>query len=253
MEQTRARMIDEPFARSAVWSKRLGLFAIPVGVIAVFAQRSGRLDYLPSVAAFGSAVLLAMAAVLLAVIALAVIWVRGNRGAGAATAGAFAGVLVLAAPMYFIVPGLELPPLADIATDPANPPAFVFAAAERKPGENPLAHPGESAAVAQMAAYPELQPLTVSQTPEETHALAQQLVEQRGWRVLDSNPASGRIEAVDTSLIMRMHDDIVIQIRPDAAGARVDMRSASRTGQRDFGANAARIRAFLAELQTAAR
>jgi uncharacterized protein (DUF1499 family) len=196
---------------------------------------------------------LALAAILLAVAALAVIWVRGNRGAGAASAGALAGLLVLAGPGYFIAQGWNLPPLTDIATEPASPPAFVFAAAERKPGENPLAWPGEQAALAQMSAYPDVTTLRVSQPPEETHALAQQLVEQRGWRVLDSNPATGRIEAVDTSLILRMHNDVVIEIKPDGAGSRVDMRSSARTGRRDFGDNARRIRAFLSELQTAAR
>ena len=50
-----------------------------------------------------------------------------------------------------------------------------------------------------------------------------------------------------------MSDDIVIEIKPDGTGARVDMRSASRTGSRDLGANAERVRTFLAELAAAAR
>jgi len=245
--------MDEPFARSAVWSKRLGLFAIPVALIAVFAQRTGRLDYVSAITALGSAMVLAVLAVILALIALSVIWVRGNRGAGAAAVGALAGILVLAGPFYFIARGWNLPPLTDIATDPANPPAFVFAAAERKPGENPLAYPGDQAAVAQISAYPDIDTLHVSQTPDETHALTLQLVEQRGWRVLDAGVASNRIEAVATSLILRMHDDVVIEIKPEDTGARVDMRSASRAGRRDFGENAARIRAFLTELGAAAR
>lgn len=246
-------MIDEPFAQSAIWSKRIGLFAAPVAVIAVFAQRSGRLDYLPAVSAIGASMLLGLIAVLLGVIAMAVIWVRGNRGGAAAALGIVAGLCVLVPPSYFLLRGWELPPLTDIATDPADPPAFIFASAERRPGDNPLAHPGDSAAVAQMAAYPDIQPLRVSQPPDETFALALQLVEQRGWRVLDSGSGSQRIEAVDTSPVLRMVYDIVIEITPDGAGSRVDMRSASRTGQRDLGANADRIRAFLAELQTAAR
>jgi uncharacterized protein (DUF1499 family) len=246
-------MMDEPFAPAAVWSRRLGLFAIPVAVIAVFAQRAGRIDFAPAVAALGAGMLLAATAVILGVVGFAIIWVRGNRGAGAAAAGVLAGILVLAAPTYFLARGWELPALTDIATDPGNPPAFVFAGAERRPGDNPLAYPGERAAVAQMAAYPDIQPLRVSQPPDEVHALALQLVEGRGWRVLDSGYTSRRIEAVATSMILKMSDDVIITVSPDGTGARVDMRSASRTGHHDLGENAQRIRVFLAELAAAAR
>ena len=44
-------------------------------------------------------------------------------------------------------------------------------------------------------------------------------------------------------------DDIVVRVRPEGAGSRVDVRSMSRVGLSDLGANAARVRAFLARLQ----
>ena len=39
-------------------------------------------------------------------------------------------------------------------------------------------------------------------------------------------------------------DDVVVRIRPDGDGSRIDVRSKSRDGQGDLGANANRIRAF---------
>src|SRR5690606_34499947 len=106
-------------------------------------------------------------AILLGVVALAVIWVRGNRGAGAAASGILAGLLVLAPPVYFLAPGWDLPPLTDIATDPADPPHFVFTAAERGANDNPADYPAETA-LDQMSAYSEIEPLRVNQPPEET-------------------------------------------------------------------------------------
>jgi uncharacterized protein (DUF1499 family) len=38
---------------------------------------------------------------------------------------------------------------------------------------------------------------------------------------------------------------VTVRIRPRADGARIDVRSASRLGGRDFGSNADRIRAYL--------
>jgi uncharacterized protein (DUF1499 family) len=61
--------------------------------------------------------------------------------------------------------------------------------------------------------------------------------------------AAGRIEAVDTTFWFGFQDDIVIRIRGEAAGTRVDVRSKSRVGRGDLGANARRIRGFLEALR----
>ena len=71
--------------------------------------------------------------------------------------------------------------------------------------------------------------------------------------MVDSRPpAAGRregvIEAVARTPIMGFRDDVVIRVSPLAQGARVDLRSASRYGLHDFGANAARVRALLEDI-----
>ncbi len=53
------------------------------------------------------------------------------------------------------------------------------------------------------------------------------------------------IEATDTTLWFGFKDDVAIRIRPDGSGSRIDVRSVSRVGRSDLGANARRIRAFL--------
>jgi uncharacterized protein (DUF1499 family) len=70
-----------------------------------------------------------------------------------------------------------------------------------------------------------------------------------GWTIVDGNPVTGRIEAYDRSRWFGFTDDIVIQIVGSGAGSRVDMRSSSWLGRGDFGVDAARIRAYLAELR----
>ena len=44
-------------------------------------------------------------------------------------------------------------------------------------------------------------------------------------------------------------DDIVVRIRPQGTGSRIDIRAKSRIGQSDLGGNAERIRAFLARVK----
>ncbi len=64
----------------------------------------------------------------------------------------------------------------------------------------------------------------------------------------------GVFEAVEVTRIFRFVDDIVVRVRmsPGGNGSVVDVRSKSRDGRGDLGANAARIRAFAAALHEAA-
>ena len=55
----------------------------------------------------------------------------------------------------------------------------------------------------------------------------------------------GHIEAVVSTRLMGFKDDVVIRIRQQDETIRVDLRSASRVGDSDLGANAARIVSFL--------
>jgi uncharacterized protein (DUF1499 family) len=56
---------------------------------------------------------------------------------------------------------------------------------------------------------------------------------------------------VARTAIMGFRDDVVIRIRPDQDGTRVDIRSASRYGWHDLGTNAARVASLLEEIETA--
>jgi uncharacterized protein (DUF1499 family) len=69
-----------------------------------------------------------------------------------------------------------------------------------------------------------------------------------GWEIVAVAPDAWRIEATATTLFFGFKDDIVIRIGPQGPGSRVDMRSLSRIGGSDIGANAQRVRKFLAQL-----
>ncbi len=71
-----------------------------------------------------------------------------------------------------------------------------------------------------------------------------------GWAVVAAVPAEGRIEAIATTRLLRFKDDVVLRLRADGDGARLDMRSASRIGRCDLGANEKRIRAFFVKLNS---
>ena len=66
-----------------------------------------------------------------------------------------------------------------------------------------------------------------------------------GWEIVSVSENEGRIEATATTFWFGFKDDVVIRVREDSGGTRIDLRSVSRVGGGDLGANAARIRAFI--------
>lgn len=160
-------------------------------------------------------------------------------------------VVVVAAPLlavatYWVYAGLTHPIINDIVTDPEAPLAF-------RAMPRTVPYPGAAFAGRQLRAYPEVVPLKLAVPPAQVHALALEQMRRRGWQLVSVDEAGLVIEATAQSLIFRFTDEIVLQVTEAAEGSRVDMRSRSRVGRSDLGVNAGRIRAFLDELEAAAR
>ena len=76
------------------------------------------------------------------------------------------------------------------------------------------------------------------------------IARELGWEIYREDLNAGYIEAVDTTAIMGFKDDIVIRLRTNAEGTLVDLRSVSRVGVGDLGANVSRINAFVEQFNT---
>ncbi len=150
--------------------------------------------------------------------------------------------------------GLRSPAIHDIATDTENPPEFVLAAEQRKESDNSAIYEGEVIARLQQEAYPEIRSLRLEQSPTAVQEAVVAVAQDQGWEVLGSTELqddSGTVvvEAVASSAIFGFKDDIAIRIAPLEQGVQVDVRSASRVGLGDLGANARRITVFSAKLE----
>ena len=158
------------------------------------------------------------------------------------------GLAAAAPPAILLAQAKGVPPIHDVTTDMADPPAFVALMEVRKKSPNGFAYGGESIAAQQRQGYPELKPLVVKTGPRDTMQRAIDAARSLGWEVVASDAAAGRIEATDTTRWFGFKDDIVVRIRPEGEGSRVDVRSVSRVGLSDIGANAKRIRSYLDKL-----
>ncbi len=247
--------VEEPVSKLAAWSGRLALFSLAVVVMSILIVRSGVLEIVPALATFGGALIFAALAILLALASFIPIWRQGLSGLRYSVLAIFLGLLLLAYPGYLAYRASKLPMIADITTDTVNPPRFDVLARLRPRGTD--AYPGAKAARLQKEGYPDILPLEVDAPPKAVYDLALALVTKRKWQVVDARPPSparreGSIEATARTLIMGFRDDVVIRVSALGSGSRVDVRSASRFGLHDFGANAKRVRALLSDLDDAA-
>jgi uncharacterized protein (DUF1499 family) len=181
----------------------------------------------------------------LAVIALLV----GDRR-GLAILALVLGLGAAGPPVMLMRSARSKPPIHDITTDTDNPPPFVAVAPLRRDAANPVAYGGPEIAAQQKTAYPDLKPAALSVPPAQAFERALQAAKAQGWEIVAAVPAEGRIEATATTQWFGFKDDVVVRVRPEGAGSRVDVRSVSRVGRGDVGANAARIRKFLDALRS---
>jgi uncharacterized protein (DUF1499 family) len=173
-----------------------------------------------------------------------------RRGFLAAVLAVVIGVGAAWAPFQWFLDARSAPRLNDVSTDSAEPPAMVVILQQRRGAHTPVAYPKEFADL-QRAFYPDIQPVKLGVPPTEAFERVDKAAMDMGWDVVARAPAEGRLEAVDTTRWFGFRDDIVVRIRADGSGSRIDIRSKSRVGRSDLGVNAARVREFTAKLRAA--
>lgn len=134
------------------------------------------------------------------------------------------GVAAAAVPLELQRRARGVPPINDISTAGDTAPAM---------------------AEQQRRAYPDVRPLMVPVPPDEAFAKARSAALDMGWEIVSADPAAGRIEAVATTRWFGFKDDVTVRVSREGAASRIDVRSRSRVGRGDAGANADRIRRYL--------
>ncbi len=169
-----------------------------------------------------------------------------------AIAGLYVGYLLT---IYFTAQ--SVPAIHDISTDLADPPTFQKLSLRSDnlddiPNDDDMTglSPLQRWTRLHQEAYPTIRSVRVDMKVAAVITKAERLAKDRGWDIAISTPELGRLEATDTTAIFRFKDDVVLRVKPtqDGDASIIDMRSVSRVGQSDLGANAQRVESFLADL-----
>ena len=223
-----------------MWFRRIALGLALLGaallVLSGLGVRTGLWSYGIGIRLFAAVIFVGLGAVLMSIISFAVPRLRGRS----VWISLLVGIAAAAVPLYFLLQARSVPPIHDITTDTDKPPQFVA---------NPSDYDPQVAEI-QKRAYPHVRPLELAVPPAAAFARALSAAREMGWEVVAAAEKDGRIEAVATTRWFGFKDDVVVRLTPAAGGTRIDVRSKSRVGRSDVGANARRIERFLLLLTT---
>lgn len=220
-----------------MWHKRislgLALAAVALLVLSGLGVRAGLWPFRVGFGMFAAALIAGLGAAGAAAVALAV--PRLRPGSLSILIFSFLiGLASAAVPLEHLRRVKTLPYINDVTTDPENPPQF----------SQPRRYQAHFAEL-QRIGYPELRPLELGIPPAQAFARAQAAAQRMDWEIVAVDEREGRIEAVATTRWFGFKDDVVIRVAAAGGGSRIDVRSKSRVGRSDLGANARRVQDFL--------
>jgi uncharacterized protein (DUF1499 family) len=234
-------------------STRLLIVSAVVLIVVLISGPLGyRFGFIPLMPSFASVLVAVLGGAITAVASLVMVLfaIRDRRTQD--RNGLLVSLLLGIVPVLILLPYLtaSVPPIHDITTDTDDPPAFDAVVALRVDAMNSLdygsaALPADELARLQTSAYPAVKPLMSTLAPADAIARSESVLRDMGLEIVSTDTAAGRVEATATTFWFGFKDDVVVRVTAADGGSRIDVRSVSRVGQSDIGANAARIEAFL--------
>ena len=253
-----AALVERRFSHSALWSRRIGYFALVLLVVGALAHRYGFVETPAALGVLAVVFALALLALALAAVGFTRLWRRGDKAGRNALAGTVMALLALvpfgaAGVAYFIYPEVN-----DVSTDPTDPPRLALAEAERRPPMNPIKPPTPAQIDKQKQAYPEMTGRLFEAPAEQVAPAVLAEATDRGWTVRSAPEFTDGAGAVTMeftahTLVFGFPADVAVRVADETGATVVDMRSASRYGRHDFGDNARRIADFLTALDARLR
>lgn len=166
--------------------------------------------------------------------------------------GALGLGVVLTGTLFLVASQGNLAPIHDVSTDLDDPPLFTVALDHPANRGRDLSYPNghPDSAELQRRYYPDLtSTIWCDVEPGDAWQRVFAAAEDMDWTITRASTVDMVIEAEATSRIFRFVDDVVIRVQsPNDGCVHVDVRSTSRVGQSDLGANAARVADFLGRL-----
>ncbi len=241
----------------------LAILGLLVYLVAALGYRMGLLDIPTAVLTLPGKVgpVVFIGALIAGLVSIALSWFVTPRK------GLLLSLIAFVIPLGGLLKGMSignqvaaLPEIHDITTDRENPPVFTKAIEDARASTNALntleylekkdLREGKLVSLLQYESYPDIDSVQREESPAVVYGEAKKLIGSRGWTVVTEDEDKWMLEATDTTFWYGFKDDVIVRIQPSRnGGSIIDIRSVSRVGRSDIGANAERVRALIADLK----
>lgn len=244
--------LERSVSTAAIWARRLAWFSLVLFATAGLAHRYGFLDTPGFFVQLAVVAALALLALALAAVGFSRLWNHGDQGGRNVAAAVLLAGTVLAPFALLAYGATAYPVLNDISTDLDEPPGFIEIRRNLAAGMNPLLPPTSEQRRIQAEIYPQITGRRYDLQFDRAASVVNDTAKAEGWTIVRLAAARDvgetTVEAVAFTPLLSLPSDVAIRLTDEGDTTYVDMRSASRYGDRDFGGNAARIAGFLQRL-----
>lgn len=224
----------------AIWAARIARPVLPLVLLAVAFHYIGVMTSPVFVAAIFVAIALALVSLVLGLIGYVSIWYSGDAGWREASSGVIVGCCAILFSAFVVVTSAQNQTSTDVSTSPATTPILLEGEVRNDLPANPV-----NSDLFRLASTREYRI-----SAAEGIALVEQAANSLGWLFLDQK-RSGAAELhnfYESKTLIGFKDDVTVSTRATARLLIVNVRSASRYGDGDFGTNSRRIEQFLLKL-----
>jgi len=224
----------------AIWAARVARPILPLVLLSVLLHYIGVLTSAVFAACVVLAIALALLSFLLGIAGYVNIWYSGDSGWRESSSGVFVGLIAIVFVASLVFFAGRYPATNDVSTAPNVTPKW---------GEKISASSSQASLVdGQAFVFAETRQYKLDE--QTALELISQAAKSQGWKKLDqsrSSPAELH-QYFEARTLLGFVDDVTISTRTTAQLVIVNLRSASRFGEADFGANSRRIEQFLLAL-----
>lgn len=240
--------IDERWSVAARWCRRLAVFSVLLGVVAIAAHWFSLIETWPFLVVLAVVAGLAGLSLVFAVAGFQRVWYFGDRGGRDIFYGVLVALLALTPYALTAWVAYRSPALSQASTDLADPPKVT----RRVVGLPPVPPLGNAEIALHQEAYPELTGRRYAAPIDQVLLAVETLLTQRGWVADDVSPTTDDVEFVIGAVayipVLAIPYDVAIRLTDEGDATYVDMRSVARYGARDLGVDAWIIEGFLGDL-----
>ena len=232
-----------PISKIAILGFILSLGALGTIIVAMVGYREEWWRHIKALTLAGWGTFIAIIALLVLIYAIIKILRDSSiKGILVSILGLILIVPILFGAFMFKYNAIKYPRINDVTTNIENPPSFWEM-------PSPMEYPKEKFAKLQKNGYPDLKSLKLNYPINDVFKKTLKIVKENKWELISEDIDEGQVEAISKSLLFGFKDEVVIRLKEEHGTTIVDIRSRSRVGQIDRGANAKRIRSLLEALQ----